>query len=457
MWARLKANQNANSFWIQIDDQCPIKIGDNDSISSTEWQWVNYQNGDSKQINKFQLFTSQIHQVKIYPSETGSKLDKVILLPESLTCTPEGIGDNCFKTTADLFNGNQTTLIIKYKDNPDFGEAEATKTAELIGGANLLGLQLPNNEVKVINTMDDLNMQIVQVPNETATKYIELFENSDKVETASMDQDIVTLMPDPNEGAITIAPMPEANEDRIPGRQTLGKLDTEETQQQSTDLANDYHLTITRIKSSNLGTGAWDSLSSRPQPINIAVIDSGVNQLHPSLKSIVTKSIDCLSGSCIEETTTTNNDHGTHVAGIINSIINSQQFGVAKNANIVSIKAISDEGKGTISNLIAAINYAANSNIQIINFSGAINGNGFSPYNSQRLEEAIDQALAKNILIVAAAGNNADQQEVYPAAYDKTGLIAVGAVNSQYQITTWSNQNRYVDVSPWIVFRYHLQ
>ncbi|KAH6894694.1 peptidase S8/S53 domain-containing protein [Thelonectria olida] len=125
--------------------------------------------------------------------------------------------------------------------------------------------------------------------------------------------------------------------------------------------------------------------------------------------------------------------HGTHVAGTIAG----KTYGVAKNAQIVSVK-IFDGLFTTTSTVIAGYNWAAN---DIINKGrtgrAAINlsiGGGFS----SAFNGAINAAFKSGVISVAAAGNaNSDAWWTSPAS--ATGAIAVGAIDSSWNIATFSN------------------
>ena len=60
------------------------------------------------------------------------------------------------------------------------------------------------------------------------------------------------------------------------------------------------------------------------------------------------------------------------------------------------------------------------------------------------IEEAVNQALEKNIVIVAAAGNTGDATPSYPAAYE--GVISVGSTNEQKKLSNFSSFGPSIDV-----------
>jgi serine protease AprX len=147
--------------------------------------------------------------------------------------------------------------------------------------------------------------------------------------------------------------------------------------------------------------------------IGVAVIDSGITSWHNDLTQPsgsgqrVTAFVDFVNGQ-----TQKYDDwgHGTHVAGIIAGN-GRTTFGLrtamAPRANIVALKALDGEGKGRISNIIAALDWAvankAQYNIRVINMS--LGAGVFESYNTDPLTLAAKHAVDNGIVVVAAAGN----------------------------------------------------
>jgi len=140
-------------------------------------------------------------------------------------------------------------------------------------------------------------------------------------------------------------------------------------------------------------------------------------------------------------------DHGTHVAGIIaaNRHNNLGISGIATNARIMALRAVPD-GDERDEDIARAIRYAADNGAQIINMSF---GKKYSP-NSEMVNESIDYALSKDVLLVHAAGNesvNIDETYHYPRGLKKNkkakkGFITVGAqtlMDTTYVLASFSN------------------
>lgn len=132
------------------------------------------------------------------------------------------------------------------------------------------------------------------------------------------------------------------------------------------------------------------------------------------------------------------NGHGTHTSGSIaatggNGIGIS---GVAQRASLMALKFLDGEGSGTTEDAILAIRYAVSNGASILS-----NSWGGDEY-SKALEDAISEAAARNVLFVAAAGNdgtNNDTLPMYPAAYNLPNVIAVAASDREDRLADFSN------------------
>lgn len=169
--------------------------------------------------------------------------------------------------------------------------------------------------------------------------------------------------------------------------------------------------------------------------ITVAVLDSGVYKDHLDLRNNI---IDC------KDTTDTEvkkgcldiDGHGTHVAGTIAADGGSDGlgiYGVAPGANLMAIRVCSNDLLGVVcwaDDVALGINYAADNRANIVSMSLG----GSVP--STLIEEAVDYAVSKGVLLIAAAGNDGPDADSigYPAAYKE--VIAVGAIyHSDYTDT----------------------
>lgn len=175
--------------------------------------------------------------------------------------------------------------------------------------------------------------------------------------------------------------------------------------------------------------------------VKIAVIDTGAAP-HPDLA--IAGGINVITGS----TTTSyadDNGHGTHVAGIIAAQgVNGGVEGVAPGSSVYAVKALDSSGSGYVSDIVAGIDWAVGSNMNIISMSlGASK-------SSTLLMNAVDTAYNKGLLVVAAAGNSGNSKGAgtsieYPANYPS--VIAVGAVDSTNTRAYFSSTGSKLEVS----------
>lgn len=102
IWTRMMGQgDGANSFWLQIDTNCPVDIGDLNSsgisggMPANVWTWVNYAQGNiSAQISV--NLTAGLHNVLLIGRGQNLKVDKLIF--DKTPCIPQGGGDNCLQS-----------------------------------------------------------------------------------------------------------------------------------------------------------------------------------------------------------------------------------------------------------------------------------------------------------------------------------------------------------------------
>ena len=147
--------------------------------------------------------------------------------------------------------------------------------------------------------------------------------------------------------------------------------------------------------------------------VGVAVIDSGIASWHDDLSvdgvgQRVREFVDFVDG-----VTTPHDDygHGTHVAGIIagnGRDSDGARTGIAPGAHLVVLRVLDERGRGHISDVIAAIDYAVAQrealNIRVINLS--IAAAVYESYETDPLTLAAERAVRAGITVVAAAGNN---------------------------------------------------
>ena len=146
---------------------------------------------------------------------------------------------------------------------------------------------------------------------------------------------------------------------------------------------------------------------------------------------------------------TDHHGHGSHIAGIIGADGGNGVgvSGVSPNVSLMILKYYDPKAMGqqTLFNTVRAIEYAIKMGAHIINYSGG--GLTSSVMEYQALKKAADQ----NVLVVAAAGNeasNSDHKPFYPADYDLPNILSVTAIDNQSKLLPTSNYGKHtVDIA----------
>lgn len=165
--------------------------------------------------------------------------------------------------------------------------------------------------------------------------------------------------------------------------------------------------------------------------VAVAVIDTALDADHPALAGAVAESHDFMPGVAVND-----RDHATSVAGLI---AGAGPFrGVAPGARIFHARAF-EGGRSTMDIIIEAVDWAAEQDVRIVNMS-------FVGPKNEMLELACRAARARDMVLVAAAGNNGPGAPWgYPAAYD--GVIAVTATDANDRLMPQANRGAYVFVA----------
>ncbi len=136
------------------------------------------------------------------------------------------------------------------------------------------------------------------------------------------------------------------------------------------------------------------------------------------------------------------NQHGTHVAGIAAAVRNNGIgiAGMAVKAEIMMVKIGQDHPLSkSVENSYDGVLYAASNGADVINCSWG------SSAPSEIERNIIETATQLGSIVIAAAGNDSENQSFYPAAYPE--VISVAAVNSEDRRAPFSNYNYSVDIS----------
>lgn len=201
---------------------------------------------------------------------------------------------------------------------------------------------------------------------------------------------------------------------------------------------------------------AWDRTTGSNFPI--AIIDTGIDLHHADIGQLWTNTDEIPNNSIDDDANGYVDDyhgynflyrntdlqdthgHGTGIASIIAAATNNSlgTSGINWQASLMVLRALNSAGSGDFSTVSEAIRYAVDNGAKIINMSfGSVTG-------VINLQSAVDYAIARQVTIVAAVGNNYGQSVFYPAAYPS--VIAVGSVSDSGQLSSFSNYGVGVDL-----------
>lgn len=274
------------------------------------------------------------------------------------------------------------------------------------------------------------------------------------LEVASVDAAIAELKNDPN--VAWVAPrLFRYPLDLVPNDPAYNQIDyllpTEPD-------AATYYKWDSRMISSAHGWGVWPGRfysSTSPKGSHartVAVIDTGIDYGHPDFineggtgTSVdqggqLLRTLDCsIFNGVVTPEAPDGYGHGTHVAGIVAAATNNAigTVGTGFNANILSIRVVDEFGNGTDSDIAQGIVYAVDNGALIINLS--LGSYEYSPVE----QDAVNYAWRKNVLVIAAAGNDGSDKLNYPSALSK--VLSVAAT-SRISTATYSNYGPFVGI-----------
>ncbi len=178
----------------------------------------------------------------------------------------------------------------------------------------------------------------------------------------------------------------------------------------------------------------------------VAVLDTGVayeayGKYHQVEDLVGVKFVDPFDFVGNDHHANDGHGHGTHVTGTIAQVTNNAKgvAGIALDVQIMPLKVLGDDGRGSVAGIADAIRYAADKGAKVINMS--LGG----PFSSKVMKKAVAYAISKGTTIIAAAGNDGKGKVGYPAGYD--GVVAVAATQFDETTTFYSNYGKDIDVA----------
>lgn len=246
--------------------------------------------------------------------------------------------------------------------------------------------------------IDGINVRVVGVPDDKAARVIEALNRNPNVEFAEWDY-IAEAVYSPNDPYFTSG--------------------------------SQWH--HTKIQSPQ----AWNVTLGLTNVI-VAVLDTGVDFKHPDLTGKLLTGYNYIANN---NNAADDHGHGTAVSGTAAASGNNSVggLGVAVNNYVLPVKVLDATGSGSYSAIANGLTYAAKQGARVINLSMG------GPNSSSTLQSAVDYAWSKNCVIIAAAGNSANDTPQYPGACNN--VVAVSATDSNDARASFSSYGSYVTVS----------
>ncbi len=199
---------------------------------------------------------------------------------------------------------------------------------------------------------------------------------------------------------------------------------------------------------------AW-KVTEGSREVVVAVVDSGVDYNHPDLRNNIwvneaektgRTGVDDDGNGFVDDiygwdfannrpNAMDDNSHGTHCSGIIGAERNGVGIvGISPKVRIMPVKFLNAQGQGDLYAAVGAIRYATRMGARVI--SNSWGGGGYSAL----LDQAIQEAVNRGVIITAAAGNSAadnDSSPNYPSGY--SNVIAVASTDANDDLSSFSN------------------
>ena len=212
-------------------------------------------------------------------------------------------------------------------------------------------------------------------------------------------------------------------------------------------MAHDYSQTwgVVRIDAPSVHSGTWVGEGEVERPIvgrsiRIAVVDTGIDYTHPDLAPNFRGGYDFVNN---DNDPMDDQWHGTHVAGTVAAAKNGfGVVGVAPEVELYGLKVLAANGSGSFSSVIAALDWAIQNKIQVVNLSLGSSGDP-----GKTVRQAFTNAYQAGLVIVASAGNSGSGADTvgFPAKYDS--VIAVGSTTSNDVRSSFSSTGPAVELT----------
>ncbi|MCZ8511190.1 S8 family peptidase [Paenibacillus filicis] len=187
-----------------------------------------------------------------------------------------------------------------------------------------------------------------------------------------------------------------------------------------------------------IDTEAGWNVTKGSNDVIVGVVDTGVDLNHQDLKDQLVSGFNVVNP---DQKPQDDVGHGTHVAGTVGAIVNNN-LGIAGMSwynRIMPVKVLDSTGAGSTYAVAQGIIWATDHGAKVINMS-------LGNYaDAQFLHDAIKYAYDRDVVLIAASGNDNTDRPGYPAAYPE--VLAVAATDAQKNKASFSNYGDYIAVA----------
>ncbi|GEM_PF-4877718 len=181
--------------------------------------------------------------------------------------------------------------------------------------------------------------------------------------------------------------------------------------------------------------------------IKVAIVDNAVWEGHEDLHFEYDNLFDLnwgIEGSAAPPRQSSQDpygwSHGTHCAGVVGALTENE-LGVASLASGVTLMGVktAENSSLALERTVGGVIWAVENGAKVVNMSFG------SSIWSQIEKDIFESFVQEGIILIAAAGNNAQNIDFYPAQYN--GVISVASVNSDLKKSDFSNYGQWVDIA----------
>ncbi|WP_338700697.1 S8 family peptidase [Streptomyces sp. Q6] len=167
--------------------------------------------------------------------------------------------------------------------------------------------------------------------------------------------------------------------------------------------------------------------------VTVYVIDTGIRTTHQDFGGRASSGWDFVENDAVAQD---GNGHGTHVAGTVAGA----SYGVAKQAHVVGVRVLDDEGSGTTAQVIAGIDWVTKHAEK-----PAVANLSLGGYANAQLDAAVRNSIASGVTYTVAAGNDGLPADLYSPARVREA-ITVGATDRKDARASFSNWGTRLDL-----------